>query len=96
MDGLGVSGKARREHLDLRLHALRGFRVPYAGCAVRKLEAADVGDSRRSACSALRDLRRAGTTSGQQPDDAGRVHRPNRACLQERDFDCRVRENQAF
>ena len=71
--------------------ARRGVRVPGAGRAVRKPDAAARGRADRADVPCVRDHRRAAARAGQQHSDPGRLRRAHRACRQERDSDRRVR-----
>ena len=69
-----------------------GVRVPGAGGAVRKPDAAARGHPDRADVPGRLDHRRAPARAGQQHPHPGRLHRADRACRQERDPDRRVRQ----
>ena len=80
-----------RQHGDVRLHPRGGVRVPGAGRAVRKPDAAACGHYDRADVSGGRDFRRHPARNGQQHPYPGRVRGADRACRQERDPDRGIR-----
>ena len=92
MDDARVPADARRQHRGVRLRARRGVRVPGAGRAVRKPDAAARGHPDRADVPGRLDHRRGAARAGQQHPHAGRLRRADRACRQERDPDRRIRQ----
>ena len=87
-----VPADPRRRHRDVRLRARRGVRVPGAGRAVRKPDAAARRHPDRADVPRRGDHRRHHARAGQQHPHAGRLHRADRARGEERDPDRRVRQ----
>ena len=83
---------ARRQHRDVRLRAGGGVRVPGAGGAIRKPDAAARGHPDRADVPRRLDHRRRAARAGQQHPHPGRLRGADRAGRQERDPDRRVRQ----
>ena len=92
VDRARVPAAARRQYGDLRLHAGGRVRVPAAGGAIREPHAAAGGDPDRADVSGGRHIRGDPARAGQQYPHASRLHRADRARLQERDPDGGVRQ----
>ena len=87
VDDARLPAAARRQYRGVRFRARGGVRVPGAGGAVRKPDAAARRHPDRADVPHRVDHRRGAARPGQQHPDAGRVHRADRARRQERDSD---------
>ena len=92
MDHARLPADPRRQHRGLRLHAGGGLRLPGAGGAIRKPDAAARGHSDRADVPDRLDRRRGAARAGQQHPHPGRLRRAHRPCRQERHPDHRIRQ----
>ncbi len=94
VDGYGVSGEGERRRVTGRVSARRVDGVPDSRCAVRALDAAGRGDSRRAVRGVRRVARGVPARSGERHLLPDRHADARRSRGEERDPDRRVRDDE--